>query len=62
MSTPTPIKLRTNADLRQLQRAMAVALMQPLTRQDGMKSSTQVDFITPNDRMSGFERLEIYAC
>ena len=26
-----------------------------------MKSSTQVDFITANDRMSGFERLEIYA-
>lgn len=61
MSMPTPSRLRTNADLRQLQRTMAAALMQPLTRQDGMQSSTQVDFITPNDRMSGFERLEIYA-
>jgi hypothetical protein len=61
MSTRTPSQLRTNADLRQLQRAMAAALMQPLTRQDGMLASTQVDFITPNDRMSGFERLEIYA-
>jgi len=61
ISTPTPSKIRTHADLRQLQRTMAAALMQLLTRQDGMKSSTQVDFITPNDRMSGFERLEIYA-
>lgn len=61
MSMPTPSRLRTNADLRQLQRTMAAALMQPLTRQDGMPASTRVDFITPNDRMSGFERLEIYA-
>jgi hypothetical protein len=61
MSTRTPNKLRTNADLRQLQRTMAAALMQPLTRHDGMPTSTRVDFITPNDRMSGFERLEIYA-
>ena len=35
--------------------------MQPLSRQDGMNAKTQVDFITPNNRMSGFERLEIYA-
>jgi len=61
MSTHTPSQLRTNADLRQLQRTMAAALMKPLTRQDGMPASTQVDFITPNDRMSSFERLEIYA-
>ena len=61
MSLPTPSQLRTNADLRQLQRTMAAALMQPLTRKDGLVASTQVDFITPNDRMSGFERLEIYA-
>jgi len=61
MSTPTPSQFRTNADLRLLQRTMAAALMQPLTRKDGLQASTQVDFITPNDRMSGFERLEIYA-
>ncbi|WP_395735806.1 putative DNA-binding domain-containing protein [Prosthecobacter sp.] len=61
MNTPTPSRLRTNADLRQLQRTMAAALMQPLTHRNGMHASTQVDFITPNDRMSGFERLEIYA-
>lgn len=61
MSTPTPSRLRTHADLRQLQRTMAAALMQRLTRRDGMRACTQVDFIAPNDRMSGFERLEIYA-
>lgn len=61
MSIPTPSRLRSSADLRHLQRAMAAALMQPLTRQDGMAASTRVDFITPNDRMSGFERLQIYA-
>lgn len=32
MSTPTPSKIRTHADLRQLQRTMAAALMQPLAR------------------------------
>ena len=61
MSTRTPSQLRTNADLRHLQRTMAAALMQPLSLQDGMNAKTQADFITPNDRMSGFERLEIYA-
>lgn len=61
MSTPTPKQLRTNADLRVLQRTMAAALMQPLTLSDGMPRSTQADFITPNVRMSAFERLEIYA-
>lgn len=57
----TPSQLSTNADLRILQRSMAAALMQPLTRHDGLQSRTQVDFITPNDRLSGFQRLEIYA-
>ena len=57
----TPSQLSTNADLRILQRNMAAALMQPLTRHDGLQSRTQVDFITPNDRLSGFQRLEIYA-
>lgn len=61
MSTPTPSQLRTNADLRVLQRTMAAALMQPLTRSDGLQKSTQAEFITPNDRLTGFQRLEIYA-
>lgn len=62
MSTHTPPeRLRTNADLRHLQRSMAAALMQPLTKQDRLRSETRADYIAPNDRMSGFERLEIYA-
>lgn len=47
--------------LRALQERMSDALMQPLTPRDGLQKSTRVDFIAPNDRMSGFERLEIYA-
>jgi hypothetical protein len=47
--------------LRALQEKMCAVLMQPLTARDGLQKSTQADFITPNDRMSGFERLEIYA-
>jgi len=62
MNTHTPpSRLRTNADLRHLQRSMAAALMQPLTKRDRLRSGTTADFIAPNDRMSGFERLEIYA-
>ena len=60
MHTP-PNRLRTNADLRCLQRSMAAALMQPLTRRDRLRVGTKADFMAPNDRMSGFERLEIYA-
>ncbi|WP_395743339.1 putative DNA-binding domain-containing protein [Prosthecobacter sp.] len=56
-----PSRLRTNADLRRLQRAMAAALMQPLVGEDRLRAGTQAGFIAPNDRMSGFERLEIYA-
>ncbi len=51
----------TTHDLRQLQRTMTDALMQPLTRHDGLRRTTCAGFIKPNDRMSGFERLEIYA-
>lgn len=47
--------------LRTLQQLMSAALMQPLTRRDGLQKATRADFIAPNDRMSGFERLEIYA-
>jgi hypothetical protein len=55
--------------LRALQRTMASAVMQPLTASERM-SSTAPDgksmrayasrFIKPNDRLSSFERLEIY--
>lgn len=55
--------------LRELQRRMAVALMHPLTRQetmvvrrrDGIRNQAEAEaMIRPNDRLSSFERLEIY--
>ncbi len=56
-----PDRLTNNADLLRLQQTMAEALMQPLTAKDGLKKATPADFIKPNQVMSGFERLEIYA-
>ena len=56
-------------DLRNLQREMAAAVMQPLTRDEKMRSHTAdgrsmtevaESFIAPNSRLSPFERLEIY--
>jgi hypothetical protein len=61
MSTRTSSLLPTPAELRDVQCKMAAALMQPLTRTDRLRRKTSVDFIKPNDRLSGFERLEIYA-
>lgn len=57
----TPSQLRNITDLRDLQKVMAAALMQPLVRGVSLQRSTVVDFITPNDRLTGFQRLEIYA-
>jgi hypothetical protein len=48
-------------ELRQLQETMADALMQPLTARDKLAASTAADFIKPNERLSSFQRLEIYA-
>ena len=56
-------------ELHALQRRMAAAVMQPLTRQEQMRRrnannrsmETEASaFIKPNDRLSSFERLEIY--
>lgn len=56
-------------DLLTLQREMAAAVMQPLTRDDTMRSKTAdgrsmravaESFVAPNSRLSAFERLEIY--
>jgi len=56
-------------DLAALQERMAVAVMQPLTRNETMQRRTSSgasvskeadDFIKPNDRLTSFERLEIY--
>jgi len=56
-------------DLLALQREMAAAVMQPLTRDEGMRArsadgramtAVAESFIAPNSRLTAFERLEIY--
>ena len=56
-------------NLEAIQRAMAAAVMQPLTADDGMRAqgadgrsmeSVAESFIAPNSRLTAFERLEIY--
>ena len=56
--------------LRETQRRMAVAIMQPLTasgriakrnRRGGLMSTEATSIIRPNDRLSSLERLEIYS-
>jgi hypothetical protein len=57
------------SDLAALQREMAAAVMQPLTADEGMRTTTAdgrpmeavaESFIAPNSRLTSFERLEIY--
>lgn len=64
-----PRKLRSRADLARLQQVMAGALFRPLTPgwdmqpvwPDGRRTSEAVEeFIKPNDRLTAFERLQIY--
>jgi len=64
-----PRRLQSTADLRRLQRLMTHALIRPLTRDGGLqrqwvdgRSTAEVaaEFIKPNDRLTSFERLEIY--
>lgn len=68
-SKPALREVRSKADLLGLQRAMAYAIFRPLTPRwrmqsqlaDGRNVRTEVSgFIKPNDRLSSFERLEIY--
>lgn len=56
-------------DLESLQRAMAAAVMQPLSKDDNMRATAPdgrpmaevaSSFIAPNSRLTPFERLEIY--
>lgn len=58
-----------SGELAKLQRRMAAAVMQPLTREEQMRRRDQAgrsnvdeaaEFIKPNDRLTSFERLEIY--
>jgi hypothetical protein len=64
-----PPKINSRAQLRELQRVMTGALFRPLTSQWGMQKrwtdgapmkALASEFIKPNDRLSSFERLEIY--
>jgi hypothetical protein len=68
-SFQAPSKIDSRAELRELQRVMTAALFRPLTPQWGMQKkwtdgtpmkNVAEDFIKPNDRLSSFERLEIY--
>jgi Putative DNA-binding domain len=52
-----------SSQLRELQQRMAACVMQPLTREEGMRRGNEREaeaIIRPNDRLSSFERLEIY--
>ena len=68
-SSPPGSSIGSREELRELQRIMANALFRPLTPRWGMqktwsdgRSTKEVaaQFIKPNDRLTSFERLEIY--
>ena len=44
-----------------IQRRMAHAILQPLTGSDRIAPNTDAGFLKPNDRLTSFERLEIYS-
>src|ERR1700678_2842102 len=69
MPRKLPRKRQTSGEYLELQRLMAGAVMLPLAPDGGMsaKSATgrpmedvAAGFIKPNDRLTSFERLEIY--
>jgi hypothetical protein len=47
--------------LLEVQRRMANAIFQPLTRSDRMAGGADAEFIKPNNRLTSLERLEIYS-
>jgi hypothetical protein len=64
-----PRKLQTLAELRRLQRLAGAAIMRGLNKNDGMQTtwidgrdtaSVIEEFVKPNDRLTSFERIEIY--
>jgi len=64
-----PARIASTADLRSLQRLMTRALVRPLTADDGLQprwvdgrpmAEVAAEFIKPNDRLTSFDRLEIY--
>jgi hypothetical protein len=65
-----PKALRSDADLRALQRWMTQALVQPLTADDDLQprwrdgrpmAEVAAEYLKPNDRLTAFERLQIYS-
>ena len=64
MTPSKPHKTSSAASgLAEVQRAITGALMKPLTADEGMQSSNAAvaeRFIKPNDRLTAFERLQIY--
>lgn len=64
-----PKRLRTTEDLRSLQRLMLHTLVRPLTSEDRLQAQwtdgrpmaeVAAEFIKPNNRLSAFDRLELY--
>ena len=56
-------RMRTKPQLADIQRAIAGVLFQPLTLDGGMqhaRAAVAEAFIRPNDRLTGFERLQIH--
>ena len=47
--------------LANLQKRMALAILQPLTRSDRLAPNADAAYIKPNSRMTAAERLEIYS-
>ncbi len=69
MPRKLPRKRQTSGEYLELQRLMAGAVMLPLAPDGGMRAKSETgrrmehvaaDFIKPNDRLTSFERLEIY--
>jgi hypothetical protein len=65
-----PSRIASAADLRSFQRMMASALVRPLTAADGLQprwidgrpmEKVAAEFIKPNDRLTSFERLQLYS-
>jgi len=65
-----PARIASRADLRAFQRLMALALVRPLGRDDGLDprwidgrrtADIAAEFVKPNDRLTSAERLEIYS-
>jgi hypothetical protein len=64
-----PRRIGSNDELRAFQRMMAAAIVRPLTDGDGMQPTwidgrpmekVAAEFVSPNDRLSAFERLQLY--